>query len=286
MSQYRLVSEGSDERSGLEILSEDPSKGTDNAGSFSSEFQLSLEQMNDAFFAQHDIEYVPAFFANNNLGFRVLTHPKASRTCFEKAALLGNWRALNVIKALYLEDANTGDLYGIVVPETGCFIDRERLSHAIDSSGDVSLRKAQHLPDGMVAGTCSPFLTPAHLIENGGSVRKLYFDTETLVAKKHDRSLDDFSFGSESECSVQFNYYHCYKMLKQRYPTVIAIDEVLGLSFHEVFVRKRGQVRVTYDFKSLNYRVASFLENNHGYGDVSIENDFFDEIDLPDSLVR
>jgi len=49
-------------------------------------------------------------------------------------------------------------------------------------------------------------------------------------------------------------------------------------------VRTKGRLKITYEFNSLNYRIARFINGIHGSGDVSIVNDHVDELDLPDVL--
>jgi hypothetical protein len=124
----------------------------------------------------------------------VVTHPEKTSTCFEKAELLG-WDPLNVIKALYFEDIVTGALYATVVPETGCFVDVAVLSEILGVTTPAQLRKASSFPRNMERGTCSPFVTPVDLAGHGGRLAKLLFDTGSLVGKRGNGVLDDFSFG-------------------------------------------------------------------------------------------
>ena len=77
------------------------------------------------------------------------------------------------------------------------------------------------------------------------------------------------------------NYYHCYNMLMKIYPAVVAEEEILNLSFKEKLIRNNGKINIAYEFHSLNYRTARFINSIHGYGDVSIINDYIDELDLP-----
>ena len=132
----------------------------------------------------------------------------------------------------------------------------------------------------MSFGTCSPFILESDLLSNGGKVAKIVFDTETLEMKKDDQHLDDFSFGMDHRMSVQMNYYHCYLLIKEMYPEVVEKREVLNLSFKEKFIRKNGRLSINYDFKSINYKTAKFINGIHGYGDVSITNDYMDELDI------
>ena len=61
-------------------------------------------------------------------------------------------------------------------------------------------------------------------------------------------------------------------------------EEILNLSFKEKFIRDKGKIKIAYEFKTLNYRTAQFINGIHGYGDVSIVNDYIDELDLPEVL--
>jgi hypothetical protein len=268
--------------SGLDLERTD---ATLNAGVGSLAVSVSLPpaDFDRLFFARYGIGYVAAYFRAKKLELRVATHPRRTNTCFEKAELLGAWDPLNVIKCLYFEHALDGSLYAIVTPETGCFVDRARIAGLLRVEA-AALRKATSLPRNMEPGTCSPFVVKEDLRAEGGKLVKIVFDTETLVTKKHDSTLDDFSFGLDHRMSVQLNYYHCFKMLKALYPETVVDEELLTLSFKEVLVRSRGRLKITYEFNSLSYRIAKFINGIHGHGDVSIINDHVDELDLPDVL--
>jgi hypothetical protein len=73
-------------------------------------------------------------------------------------------------------------------------------------------------------------------------------------------------------------------MMKKMFPNVVTEGEVLNLSFKERFNRVNGKISISYEFNSLNYRTAKFINSIHGYGDVSIFNDYVDELDLPNVL--
>jgi hypothetical protein len=262
----------------------DPTLEKEKAHSLNYQFNLSKKGINDRFLAQYNLEYISEYAEAKKIPFRILTHPENTNTCYDKARLLGEWDPLNVIKALYFECPNQKVLYALVIPETGCFVDRNYISNILDLPHGVILAKAKNLPRNMSYGTCSPFICIQDLIENGGKVVKVLFDSETLVAKKNDNLLDDFSFGCDHRFSLQINYYHCYKLLKSKFKNVVQADELLTLNFTERFIRKNGKIKLNYDFKSLNYRTAKFINNIHGTGDVSVENDYVDELDLPDVL--
>ncbi len=265
----------------LDIEKNDPSLNGQKTGSFLNEFRLNIEDLNRLFFSRYEIDYISQYFSLRNLEFRVVTHSCETNTCFEKAELLGSWDPLNVIKALYFEYSEDDSLYVVVVPETGCFINRARLKDVLNLPGDGFLKKANVLPKYMSFGTCSPFITKEDLKINGGRIEKIIFDSETLNIKKNDKNLDDFSFGLDHRMSIQMNYYHCYNMLMKIYPAVVAEEEILNLSFKEKLIRNNGKINIAYEFHSLNYRTARFINSIHGYGDVSIINDYIDELDLP-----
>lgn len=247
--------------------------------------KLNKEQFNQVFFESYKIDYLSDYFHNHDRQFRVVTHPKKTNTCFEKAGIMGSWDPLNVIKVFYFEIEEQDALFAVVIPETGCFINKEQLKSLLNMDEGTILKKAVNLPDNMNYGTCNPFITDKDLKQNGGRVEKIIFDTETLVLKKNAGELDDFSFGMDHRVSVQMNYYDCFRMLKSSYPKVITDQEVLNLSFKEKFVRNKGKIKVSYEFDALNYRTARFINSIHGHGDVSIINDYVDELDLPDVLI-
>lgn len=284
MSRYLLDDRIDPSELAPDLLAADPSLDGRRAGSLEQELRVPSAELERLFFARYGIEYVARYFrANTRAELRVVTHPDKTNTCFEKAEMLGAWDPLDVIKCLYLERADTGALYAVVVPETGCFVDRARVAAALGLEAGA-LRKATRLPRHMEAGTCSPFITKDDVRAGGGLVDMILFDTETLAAKKQEGTLDDFSFGVDHRMSVQMSYYHCYRMLKGLYPEVIGDEEILTLSFKELLVRTRGRLKISYEFSSLSYRIARFINSIHGRGDVSIVNDYVDELDLPDVL--
>lgn len=268
----------------IDIEKRDPSLNGQMADSFLNEFKLNIKDFSSLFFSKYKIDYISQCFFSNNLEFRVVTHPYETNTCFEKAELLGSWDPLNVIKALYFEYSVDDSLYAVVVPETGCFINRGRLKDILNLPGDGFLKKANILPKYMSFGTCSPFITNEDLKINGGRIERILFDSETLHVKKYDKTLDDFSFGLDHRMSIQINYYHCFSMLKKIYPDIILEKEILNLSFHEKLIRNNGKINITYEFNSLNYRTTKFINSIHGYGDVTIINDYLDELNLPHIL--
>ena len=73
-------------------------------------------------------------------------------------------------------------------------------------------------------------------------------------------------------------------MLQQMFGDTVVDREILNLSFIERFTRKNGRIAINYAFHSLNYRTAQFINSIHGDGDVSIVNDYADELNLPDVL--
>ncbi len=259
----------------------DPSLNGERAASLDKKLQVSPSDLQALFFSKCENDYIVPFCSSSKVPLRVVTHPFDSNTCFEKAELLDAWDPLHVIKALYFEYSGDGSIYVAVIPETGCFIDRGRLKELLIIGGNGHLKKSDVLPKYMTFGTCSPFIGPWDLRMNGGRIEKMVFDAEALVFKKNENGLDDFSFGVDHRVSLQMNYWSCFQMLKRLYPGVVIEEEVLNLSFKEKLVRSNGKINITYQFQSLNYRTAKFVNGIHGYGDVTQINDYSDEINLP-----
>jgi hypothetical protein len=285
MSTYRLVSQApllTPEDYDIEKL--DPSLNGQSLQSLVNELQVNGENFRQLFLAKYGLEYIADYFEKSRDECRIVTHPNKTNTCYEKAELLGEWSPLNVIKALYFECPDTGALYAIVTPETGCFIDRSQVKSALRLPQETDLKKASNLPKGMNFGTCSPFILESDASFNGGRVNKILFDRETLVLKRQERTLDDFSYGTDHRFSIQMNYYDCYDMLKRKFRDLISGEDLLTLSFKESFVRNRGRIKITYEFNSLSYRISSFINSIHGNGDISIVDDHVDELDLPEVL--
>ncbi len=262
-------------------LEQDPSLNGQEAASQSLTIAADEAALTRLFLGRYGIGYIARHFASRRLKLHVLTHPRETDTCFEKAELLGAWDPINVVKALYFEHSCDGLLYAVVIPETGCFVDRVRLKRVLELPGDGFLRKAEHLPRNMDFGTCSPFITAGDMATRGGRVMRIVFDSEALAMKRADGTHDDFSFGLDHRMSMQMNYTHCYEMLRALFPAVVEEREVLHLSFQEKLVRTQGRIHISYDFRSLNYGTARFINSIHGYGDVLVLNDRLDELDLP-----
>jgi hypothetical protein len=269
----------------FDIERSDPSLNGEMADSLLHEFRMNTREFNRVFLSRYEIDYIGKYFASKKLELRVLTHPRKTNTCFEKAELLGSWDPLNVIKALFFEYSLDDSLYAVVVPETGCFIDRTKLKEILGLPGHGFLKKASRLPGNMSFGTCSPFITADDLKIGGGRVEKILFDSETLAVKSSDMTLDDFSFGLDHRMSIQMNYTDCFHMLRERYPDNIEEEQILTLSFKGKLQRANGKINISYEFNSLNCRTAKFINGMHGYGDVCIFNDYIDELDLPSVLI-
>jgi hypothetical protein len=283
MSVYMLAESDDlplDER--FEPDRDDPSLNGQKMPALRRRFGAGKRAIDRLFLAPYELEYITEYFSTRR-DLRVLTYPLKTSTSYEKARCLGSWSPLNVIKALYLESLS-GDLYAIVVPETGCFLNKDAIREQLGLDADDQLGKARSLPRNMAHGTCSPFLTADDFIDNGGPVRAIVFDTQTLRCKRAEGRLDDFSFGLDHRCSIQMSYAACFDMLAARYGDAVLDRELLGLSFKENLVRKNGKIKIHYEFDSLNYRAACFIEQLHGFGDVSIVNDYSDESYLPEVL--
>ncbi len=266
-----------------DIESVDPSLNGTCSGSTQKEFYLSHQEINTIFFNPYKIDYLNNYYLNNRLHYRILSHPVKTNTCYEKAEIIGNWNPLNVIKALYFQTTD-GYLYAVIIPETGCFFNKEILTDILGLNSSMELAKAKCLPTYMTYGTCSPFIEKNDYFENGGSVKKILFDSETLSIKKEESNLDDFSFGNDHRFSLQMNYYECFKILQHQFGSCVTQAELLKLSFKESFVRVKGKLNISYNFSSLNYRTAAFINSIHGFGDVTISNDYSSELELPNIL--
>jgi hypothetical protein len=269
----------------LDINNIDPSINGSKAPSLEKTFGVNLHDFDRIFFSPYNIEYIGEYFSKNKYDLRVVTHPEKTNTCFEKAKLLGQWDPLNIIKVFYFANVKSKYLYAVVIPETGCFIDKKRIMSILEIKDEDTFKKASVLPVNMSYGTCSPFITSNDIDKKGWVVKRVVFDSETLGCKKTEKMLDDFSFGLDHRMSVQMNYYHCYEMLNTLYPNVTINANVLNLSFKEKFIREKGRIKIFYNFSSMNYRTAKFVNSIHGYGDVTIENDYVDELYLPDVLI-
>lgn len=284
MSIFNLNNENPDYFPWFNLKKHDPTLNGDKAPFNKTTFNMDSDRLKTIFFNNCKIGYLCDYFKLTN-DFRVVSHPVVTYTCYQKAGILENWDPLNVIKVLYFDIRNNDCLYACVVPETGCLVDKKHIAQVLDLPGGDFLAKAKHLPQHMTYGTCSPFITTNDLVENGGRVKRIIFDTETLIMKKKENHLDDFSFGTDHQLSIQMNYYRCYKMLKRFFGDTIEDRKILKLSFKEKLVRRNGHIKIEYEFESLNYRTAKFVNDIHGFEDVRIVNDHVDKLYLPEVLV-
>ncbi|MBV7326673.1 hypothetical protein KFU94_00140 [Chloroflexi bacterium TSY] len=250
MSIYHLTDQESEVTwEQFDMDQDDPSLNPNMASALQYQYRVDQKTLNQLFLKKYNLNYISHYFLKNKNPVRIVSFPKATNTCYEKAEVLQDWDPLNVIKAFYLESSDDGSLYAIIVSETGCFLDRDFVRQQLNLPGDVRLVRATQLPAQMSFGSCSPFIRQEDLVENGGKVRSIVFDKETLVLKRHENSLDDFSFGLEHRLSIQMNYYHCYKMLQHFFANVVTDREILRLSFKERLVRKKGRIKIDYEFK-------------------------------------
>lgn len=135
---------------------DDPSLDERKAASLATVFELSPELLGDVFLAPYGLDYIANLCLRMKWDFRIVTHPYATNTCYEKALVLGAFNPLNVIKALYFECTHDDSLIVVTVPETGCFVDRAKLTTSLGLAEGVTLAKAKKLPSHMTYGTCSP----------------------------------------------------------------------------------------------------------------------------------
>lgn len=285
MSIYNLIDGESDiSWKCFDIEKDDPSLNSQKESALKRKYNVDGLTLNKLFLDQYGLDYISKYFINEKKTARIVSYPRPTNTCYEKAVVLSGWNPLNIIKAFYLQRSDNGNLYALILPETGCFIDRNAVRSQINLPNDVELVRAKNLPSQMSYGSCSPFIKHEDIVENGGAIQAIVFDSEALKLKQQENTLDDFSFGLEHHVSVQMNYYSCYKMLKNIFPCVVMEENLLNLSFKERMVRKNGRIKIDYEFISLNYRTAQFINEIHGFGDVSISNDHVDELFIPDVL--
>lgn len=249
---------------------DDPSLNNEMAPPLEHDINIDEIKLNQLFLSRYNLDYIGHYFSNTKETLKVISYPKPTNTCFEKADILPDWSPLNVIKSLFFESSVDGMIYGVIIPETGCKLNVDHIKAEIGLSDDARLIKSNYLPENMTYGTCSPFIKLNDTVNNGGIIKNIIFDKETLQLKKEEGSLDDFSFGTDHRLSIQMNYYQCYKMLKYFFPNVVISKCVLCLSIEEKMIRKKGHIKVNYLFKSVNYSTAKSINNIYGYGvDVS-----------------
>ncbi len=103
--------------------------------------------------------YVVELSEEFGIKIKALRHEISTKTCYEKANLLG-WDAGRVVKTLYFHDPFYEYFIGVITPETGKKLNLEKIIPEV--LPDVSLRRANGfyldgMPEGMTRGTCTPF---------------------------------------------------------------------------------------------------------------------------------
>jgi len=151
----------------------------------------------------------------------MIYHPIPTKTCDEKAALLG-WPSSRVVKALYL--CNGGSYVGLVTPETGQPID---FKTAISDGLEITKSKAGRYrfngtPTGMTYGTCTPFI---HTPSAGKEISKIII-ADPFGLKD---TIVDISVGGETDDAFLTSMHIPYN----------AIYEILYRRFGEDFVQKQ-----------------------------------------------
>lgn len=243
----------------------------DGEAPFVSSCKLACQDMEKLFFEPYQLQFVFQHLVQMMIPFRIVTLPKPSNTCLEKASLLGNWNPLSVIKAIYLQVADTDDVIAVIVPETGYSLNKEKVRSELSLSESVVIKKSQWLPDYMEYGTCSPFVRPLDLYRGDGKLRYIIFDDTSLKAKAREDTFDDFSIGLNHCVSIQLNYFDCFNAIRDLLGSDVVVSlPVMDLVFKEKLIRKKGRLRIDYDFQSLDFNTANFLNNSHGNQELNV----------------
>jgi prolyl-tRNA editing enzyme YbaK/EbsC (Cys-tRNA(Pro) deacylase) len=161
----------------------------------------------------------------NALGIEVklVKHDKATKTCYEKAGILG-WSPERVVKAVYFHDGSYCDIIGIITPELGKKIDiQDVLPKALGISKEQAKRYIPSLPpSGMEYGTCSPF--PLESSMEDEITRIIIIDHPSI-----DDKLVDISVGGSGEeafkTSMHIPYKAVYDILYSKFgDKIVKID--------------------------------------------------------------
>lgn len=146
---------------------------------------------------------------------RLVKHDIATRTCHEKAEILGGWPLERIIKTVYFRSG--GHVVGVIIPEFGSKIDVESILPSVMPG--ISQKKARtyvpnFLPSGMVRGTCSPFPYEC----------SMEFEINKLVFYDHpsiDSKTVDISVGGTDEdamkTSMHIEYDAIYRILAHKF---------------------------------------------------------------------
>jgi prolyl-tRNA editing enzyme YbaK/EbsC (Cys-tRNA(Pro) deacylase) len=149
---------------------------------------------------------------------KIVKHDKATKTCYEKAEILG-WSPDRVVKAVYFHDGSYGGLVGIITPELGRKIDTGKLIP--QALPGVSKQKAasytvdrHYLPEGMACGTCSPFPLESNMIDEISKI--IIYDHPEI-----DDQFVDISVGGSDEesfkTSMHIRYKDIYTILSSKF---------------------------------------------------------------------
>lgn len=234
MTVYRLLLDKAEQLPELfDLYQHDPSLNGEGAPALAGTYELDIESFKRLFLSKYTLDYIAHFFYEKRSECRVISFPQKTNTCIEKLSLLPGWSASSIIKALYFESSSDGSLCAVITPELGRHVDIKNLQKEMGFAKGESLIRSTCLPQNMIYGTCSPFVVDADIITNGGVVKHIVFDDESLSCKKDGGELDDFSFGLDHKLSIQMNYYDCYRMLKERYSDVVKVRNISNPSFKQ-----------------------------------------------------
>lgn len=158
--------------------------------------------------------YVADIASELGIPFEIKTHPYPTKTCKEKAELLGGWPLERVIKAVYFRDE--GHFVGVVIPGISRVNQEDVLTKADPSITryDACYYSTKSVPKGMRHGTCTPFPLESLV---GNEIRKIAFCSYDPVEDK----VVDISLGGCDEnamkLSMHIAYGDIYRILKHKF---------------------------------------------------------------------
>ena len=147
--------------------------------------------------------YVADIASKLGIQFEIKVHPYPTKTCREKAELLGGWPLDRIVKAVYFCDG--GPFIGVVVPGVGRIDQKDVLTRADPS---LTWDKAcgystKSVPRGMRCGTCTPFPLESLV---GSEIGRIVFCSYQPVEDK----VVDISLGGCDEYAMKLSMHIQY----------------------------------------------------------------------------
>jgi prolyl-tRNA editing enzyme YbaK/EbsC (Cys-tRNA(Pro) deacylase) len=163
-------------------------------------------------------QYVFQIAKELDLAVTLHRHPIPTRTCIEKASLLG-WESDRVVKTIFFAADN--NLVGVV----GTGAQPLNRKHVLSQGLGITPKHARNyeirrdaLPRGMESGTCTPFVMESSM---GSEIKKMIIlDAPHLHDVMVDVSVGGYGVDAQ-RVSLHVSYAGIYQILSRKFPGAV-----------------------------------------------------------------